>query len=251
MNIAYEVTMDAWKLLETGQPRKAIEAFTRKLRREPTDINYSSRAEAYIQLKEYDNALADLHCANAVAVWTSTEYFERIGVVNWLARREFLAAATWLELVLAIERGKIEYTDAAGGVEPGCLLWFAAVSLGYEELLVAARRLLEAKVARGEGRNWTIENWPGPLAMFLLGSMDEAEVRERISDSDVPILRERELCQTEFYVAVRALEQGDTNKATKDFRKAAALHDGSIENEYDLAQRESRRRDHGRTKRCT
>jgi hypothetical protein len=241
--------MDAFKLLESGQPRKAIEAFTRKIRRQPTDINYSSRAEAFIQLKEYDNGLADLHWANAAAVWTSTHYFERIGVVNWLARREYLAAATWLELVLATERGKIQYADAAGGVEPGCLLWFAGVSLGYEELLVPARRLLESKIAKGHGLMRTIENWPGPLALFLLGRMDEAKVRERISD--VPILRERELCQTEFYVAVRALEQEDTTKATKAFRKAAALHAGSVENEYDLAQREGRRRDRGRTKSCS
>jgi len=241
--------MDAWKLLETGQPRKAIEAFTRKIRREPTDIHYSSRAEAFIQLKEYDNALADLHCANAAAVWTSTHYFERIGVVHWLARREYLAAATWLESVLAMEGGKIQYADAAGGVEPGCLLWFAAVSLGHEELVVPARRLFESKIAKGKGLLWAVENWPGPLAMFLLGSMDEAKVRAQVSD--VPILRERELCQTEFYVAVRALEQGDIDKATKCYRKAAALHAGSVENEYDLAQREARRRDRGRTRRCT
>jgi hypothetical protein len=51
--------MNAWKLLETRQSKKAAEAFTRKLRREPTDINYSGRAEAYLQLKDYDSALSE------------------------------------------------------------------------------------------------------------------------------------------------------------------------------------------------
>jgi hypothetical protein len=237
-----EKPVDAWTLLETRQSRKAIEVFTRKLRKEPSAIHYSGRAQAYLQLKDYDRALADFHLAKAAAVWTSTHYFERIGVVNWLARRECLAAATWLELVLATERGKIQYADAAGGVEPGCLLWFAAVSLGCEELLVSARRLLQGKVVEkgGRGRCCRIENWPGPVALFLLGTLDETQVRQRISD--VPILRQRQLCQTEFYVAVRALEQNDVKKAMSHFRKAASLHAAWMENEYDLAQRESRRR---------
>ena len=45
--------------------------------------------------------------------------------------------------------------------------------------------------------------------MFLLGLLDESQLRERISD--VPILRERELCQAEFYVGVAALQGGDVS----------------------------------------
>jgi len=227
-------------LLGNGRYRDAIEACTKQLHREESEIVYAGRAEAYFNLKDYDRALADFQSANAVATDTSTDNLERIGVVNWLARREYTAAGTWLDLVLACDRGKIDYADAAGGVEPGCLLWFAAVRLEFKELLIPARRLLEKKVAAKGSGCCHIDNWPGPIAMFLLGMLDEPQLREKIIE--VPIARERELCQAEFYVAVKALQDGDPVKAKLAFRKAAALHDASIENEYDLAQRESRRR---------
>jgi 2,3-bisphosphoglycerate-dependent phosphoglycerate mutase len=122
--------MDPSKLLQDGRYREAIEAYTRRLRREQSASNYAYRAEAYFNLKYYDTALADFHAANAAAIYTSDHYLERIGVVNWLAGRYNTAAGTWFDLVLTTERGKIQYTDGAGGVEPGCLLWFAAASLG-------------------------------------------------------------------------------------------------------------------------
>jgi tetratricopeptide (TPR) repeat protein len=232
--------MDPWKLIEKRRYLGAIEAFTRRLRREPSENNYAGRAEAYFNLKDYNPALADFHAANAAAMHTSTHYLERIGVVNWLAGRLNTAAGTWLDLVLDTERGKIAYADGAGGVQPGCLLWFAAVSLGRTDLLTPARRLLEKKVNTKAGTNWCIENWPGPIAMFLLGALDESQLREKLID--VPIAHERELCQAEFYVGVKSLQHGDVIQARRAFRRSASLHDASIENEYDLAQREGRRR---------
>lgn len=241
--------MDPWHLHATGRYTEAVEGYTRRLRREQSARNYAGRAEAYFKLKDYDRALADFHAANAAAPYTCTHYFERIGVVNWMARRQNTAAAVWLDLALAMERGKIQYADGAGGVEPGCLLWFAAVSLGRTELLTPARSLLQKKVDARHGRNWRIENWPGPVAMFLLGLRNESQLRERIIET--PIAHERELCKAEFYVGVKALQSGDVLRAKKAFRKAAALKDARIENEYDLAQREGRRRDPGPTSRST
>jgi len=226
--------------MTNGEYKKAIEAFTRKLRREQSSLNYSGRAEAFLRLQDYDRALADFYTASAVHPYSSTHWFERVGVVQWLARRENAAAGTWLDLVLKLECGKIQYTDGAGGVEPGFLLWFASVRLGSSDFLDAARRLLKKKVQAKCGRNWTIENWPGPIAKFLLGMFTESQLRERISD--VPIVHEQELCQAEFYLAVHALQEGHHAESIKGFRKAARLHEGNIENEYDLAQRESRRR---------
>lgn len=233
--------MHAFKLLELGKYEEAIESFTRALRKEPSQFIYSGRAEAHFKLKDYDAAIADLHLANGVATHTNTGYFERMGVINWLAGRENTAAGVWLDLVLATERGKLQYTDGAGGVEPGCLLWFAAVSLGRLELLVPARRLLQKKVDSQSGRNWRIENWPGPVAMFLIGLLNESQMRDRITDIP-PAARECETCQAEFYVGVKALEAGQVPQARQAFRKCAALHEASAENEYDLAQREGRRR---------
>lgn len=232
--------MDPWDLVDEGRYAEAVSAYTKRLRRDKSGPNYCNRGIAYLNLGQYDRALADFRTADECFAYTSDGYLQSIGVAHWLAGRESEAVTTWQDLVHAIERGKIQYTDGAGGVESACLLWFAAVRLEQENVLRLARRLLRNKVKTKAGRNWSIDNWPGPIAMFLLQKLDEGELRERISD--VPIRRERELCQAEFYVAVRALQLGDRVAARKAYRRAAQLSVARFENEYYLAKHESKRR---------
>jgi tetratricopeptide (TPR) repeat protein len=241
--------MDPWTLIEDGHYAEAVDAFTKRLRRDKCGPNYCNRAIAYLNLREFDKALADFQAANDCFEYTSDGYLQSVGVAHWLAGRESEAVAAWQDLVLAIERGKIQYTDGAGGVESACLLWFAAVCLGQATLLKLARRVLKAKVKTKLGRNWSIDNWPGPIAMFLLGELDEKELRDRIIA--VPIARARELCQAEFYIGVRALQLGDTLAARRAFRRAAKLDAAKIENELYLAKRESNRRGPRLTSRST
>ncbi len=199
------------------------------------------RAEAYQNLECYDKALADLHSANAASPFTTDGYLALMGVVNWLAGRENTAIGIWLDLVLATEVRKFQYLDAAGGVQPGCLLWFAAVSLGRPEYLTPARRLFEQLLSRGKtGKCTNIQDWPGPIANFLLGLLDETQLREKANA--IPAVAERHLSQAEFYVGVKALEGGDDAIARKHYRKAASLRAGQIEDEYYLAVREGKKR---------
>lgn len=76
------------KTLEVQEAKKTVETMTRAIRREPSDINYGQRAEAYLRLREYANALADLHCAEAAKIYTTNAFLIRIGLVHWLSRRE-------------------------------------------------------------------------------------------------------------------------------------------------------------------
>jgi tetratricopeptide (TPR) repeat protein len=231
--------MDPWDLIDEDHYAEAVDAFKKRLKRDKRGLNYYNRGIAYLNLGEYDNALADFQAADDRSEYSSDGYLQSVGVAHWLAGRESQAAATWEDLVIAIERAEIQYTDGAGGVGSPCLLWFAGVRLGQANLGELARRVLKNKVNTEVGRNWCIDNWPGPIARFLLGQMDEERLRERIGA--VPILRERELCQAEFYIGVRAHQVGDRFAAKKAFRRAAQLHAAKIENEYYLAKHESKR----------
>jgi lipoprotein NlpI len=226
--------MDPWELIAEGRYREAATAYTAELRRGKSAPNYWNRGVAYLNLGQYDRAIADFKTANETDEDTSDAYLQSVGTVHWLAGRESDAARVWLDLVLAMERGKIQYTDAAGGVESACLLWFAAIRLEEDELLRQARRLLSKKA-----RNKSSASWPGPVAEFLLGRVDDGELRQRVAS--VPILRERELCQAEFYIGVRALEVGDSAAAKKAFGAAARLHPAKLEHEYYLATHEFNR----------
>jgi len=230
--------MDPWELIKEGHYAEAVNAYSKLLRRKKSAPNHANRGIAYLNLGDYDKALADFHAADKCFCRTSDGYLQSVGVAHWLAGRESEAVATWQDLVLAIEHRKIEYTDGAGGVSAACLLWFAGVRLGQDNLIEVARRLLTNKATRKSGQNWRIENWPGPIAQFLLDRLSEPELRERITD--VPIARERELCAAEFYVGVRALHAGDEAEAERALGKAAAMHTAKIEHEYYLARHETK-----------
>jgi Tetratricopeptide repeat len=231
--------IDPWNLIVEGLYNEAVIAFTKRLRRDKSGPNYCNRGIAYLNLGEYDKALADFQAADENSEYTSDGYLQSVGVAHWLAGRESDAVATWRDLVLAVERGKIQYTDGAGGVESACLLWFADVRLGQDDLLDVARRLLTKKVNTRTGRNWSISDWPGPIAKFLLGKLVEERLKAKIID--VPIARECELCQAEFYIGVRALQLGNGVAAKKALRRAAQLDAAKCENEYYLAKHEAKR----------
>jgi tetratricopeptide (TPR) repeat protein len=229
---------DPWNLIESGQYELAVRAFTARLRRDKSSRNYEARGFAYLNIGDYDSALADFRAADAVHVTTSDAYLQDAGVAQWLAGRELEAASTWRDLVLAHEQGKIQYSDFAGGVESPCLLWFAAVRLGQDQLLKPARRLLKEKTGRKNA--WRIKSWPGPIAKYLLDRITEDQLRSKV-EPEIPILHERQLCEAEFYIGVRRLQAGDQAGAKKAFRAAARLTPAKIENEYYLALHESKR----------
>lgn len=230
--------MDPWQLIVGGQYADAVVAYSKALREKESGPNHSNRGMAYLNLGEYDKALADFEAADKCFSHSSDGYLQSAGVALWLAGRESEAVATWQNLVLAVERRKIKYTDGAGGVSSACLLWFAGARLRLDHPIEVASRLLMTKVASKNGRNWRIENWPGPIAEFLLERLSEPELREKITD--VPIARERELCQAEFYVGVRALHAGERAEAERAIAKAAELHAAKIEHEYYLARHETK-----------
>jgi hypothetical protein len=114
------------------------------------------------------------------------------------------------------------------------------VLLGQDNLVKLARRLFRTKLTSKTRRNWSPHNWAGPVARFLVGQLDEERLRALVCD--VPVLHERELCQAEFYIGVRAIQLGDTVAAKRAFRRAAQLDAAKIENEYYLAKHEATRR---------
>jgi tetratricopeptide (TPR) repeat protein len=226
----------AWGHVESGDYQQAVLSFTSRLRRDKSTANYCNRGIAYLGLSEYDEAIADFRAADGAHPSSSDGCLQFVGMAQWRAGRESAAASTWHDLVIAFEQGKIHYTDAAGGVESPSLLWFAGVRLGQPRLLRVSRRMLRTLT---HARNGRIENWPGPVARFLLGRIGEARLRSLVTDT--PILRERELCQAEFYIGVRRLQRGDRDGARDAFRAAARMTNAKLENEYYLAVNESKR----------
>jgi tetratricopeptide (TPR) repeat protein len=122
---------DPWNLIEAGKYQQAVRAFSARLRRDKSGFNYGGRAFAYLNLGEYDKALADFRAADA-ADDNCDSYLKSAGVAQWLAGRESESSCTWLDAVRAHLRGKIRYSDGAGGVESGCLVCLSEDQLRSE-----------------------------------------------------------------------------------------------------------------------
>ena len=233
--------MDAWEDITAGRFQEAVAAYSALLRERASPPDYCNRGIAYLNLGLLEHARHDFEAAEQSRGLRarSDAYLQWVGTAQWLAGEEREAAHTWGELVAATGRGQIGYSDAAGGVGNACLLWFAAVRLGDAGLLGPARRLL-----RGQAKKRCISSWPGPIAPFLLGRQAEPDrLLERVTT--VPALRERELCQAEFYVAVRALASGQPAEWERGLRRAAEVRGALLAKEYYLATHESRRLSEG------
>lgn len=224
--------MDPWQLVMQGQYDAAVRAYSEILREKPSSFAFYNRGTVYLNLGELSRAKADFEAAQQCSETRGDAYLQEVGVVEWLAGRHTEAAQIWRDLAQALDRREITYTDAAGGVENGLLLYFAAVRMGDRELLRESQSCLRKRT-----RTKACASWPGPLALFLLDRMDREQVFDRITST--PVLRERQQCQAELYSGVRSLARGETEEYARAMQRSAGLSQALLEKELYLARYES------------
>jgi hypothetical protein len=192
---------------------------------------------AHLHLGNYDEALADFRSADAVssAALQTVCDGSNCGVALWMAGREHEAVETWLAGVEASLAGLVRYGDAAGGVTIGNLLFFAGVRRDDKKAIAAATRLLRKRL-----RTKQSVPWPGPASRFLLGSVSESDMLAAVSD--VPLLRERQLCQARFYAGVQVWSATEPTAYLEAMREACEFGGlTKLEAEYYLGMHEAGR----------
>lgn len=223
--------MSPWDLMKEGRFPEAADSYSAALCDDPSPFNYYNRALASLNLGKLDSALDDFATADRLDRSKGDAARQRIGVVHWLAGREGAAIEVWDRLVRGSDATEIAYTDAAGGVGPPSLLWFASIRRNDLTLQKAAAESLR-NVLKSKRR----EIWPGPLGQFILGRVDFSTVMA--ATSSVPVLRERQHCQAEFFDAVVALKDGRLTEWIAGLRRASAMNDALLENELYLSRYE-------------
>lgn len=223
--------MDPWQLVKDGRFAEAVDAYTTALADAPTLFNYRNRATAYLNLGEFDLARADFEAAEEVSEYPGDCNLQSIGVAHWLAGRVSDAVAHWKLAVQLLDNQKLKYTDAAGGVESPCLLWFAGARSSDTELLNLAQSSLKNALKSGRATCF-----PAAIGQLLLRRTDAQSARKTVSS--VPIRRERDLCKLEFYIAAQALHDGRPAAYINGLRECVKLTAALLENELYLARHE-------------
>lgn len=219
-----------------GRYSEAVAAFTEGLQKSSSQLLLNNRGMAYLHLGDFDAALSDFQQAEAIHCAESKCETDgrRCGVALWMAGRQQEAVETWTLGVESSLAGKVKYTDKAGGVTVGNLLFFAGVRLGNKDAIALATRLLRKRL-KGKASS----PWPGPVSQFLLGEITADAMVAAVSS--VAKLREREMCQAKFYAGVLALSAGQNAAYLEAMREAAKFGSVSkLEAEYYLALHEEK-----------
>jgi len=177
------------------------------------------RGLALLELRRWPQAARTFEDAPEAA--QSGTMLEFAGAARWLAGERETAVERWAAALDA------PYEGPSSHLKPPALLVYAGTRLGDTRYVLRGTRLLtkgfKPKVQR---------IWPGPVAGFLLGKIDEESfLHDGYSDPD---LESRRLAAAHFWAALK-----DPQKA-RDHYEAAIREEGSavLEVEHHLAHGE-------------
>jgi hypothetical protein len=177
------------------------------------------RGLALLELKRWPEAARAFE--DAPDAGQSGTLLELAGAARWLGGERELAVERW---IAALEAG---YEGPAGSLKPPALLIYAGTRMGDERYVLRGNRLLtkawKPKVQR---------IWPGPVAGFLLGHVEEkAFIEDGYGDPD---LESRRLASAHFWAALKNPEQA------RQHYEAAVRSEGAsvLEVEHHLAHGE-------------
>ena len=217
-------TISEWSLIERGEFEEACRVADQLYQQSGSEPILANKAIALLNLKKFDQVVQLGKLLIDITNGRREYDFIIAGIANWLMDEKQEAIQYWQEA-----QSKPRYTDAAGGVEVPLLLYYAGVRLDNTALKADATRKLKKRI-----RNKQAMNWPGPLAAYVVGELDEHELLLRVST--MPILQDRELCQAYFWIGVQTLD-ADPSHSKESWNKAIDCTPACfLEFEYYLAK---------------
>src|SRR3972149_49542 len=212
-------TSSGWIYMEQGLLDKAYSVMTEEIAAWPDSSGYyMNRGLCLLNMNRPEDALKDFRECIRLSPDADAGYISA-GIALWWLKKQQEAIQTWQQGLGA------KYRDAAGGVEVPALLYFGAFHLANAKMETKARSLLKRK-----WRPRLAKIWPGPIAGFLLGEMDEETFLVKQTYPH-PNLESRRLCQAHFWVGVSYLRQGNQERY-KYHLQLSLLTNAVIESEY-------------------
>lgn len=239
--------MDALDLLEARRYEESIAAYRAQIKANANDWL----------------AIAGLACAlraagdyvHALPLFQRVDEYERSRLPGRLGRRLDLSILYWLSenrtqaidimrgLVDGVLDGSIEFGDLAGGVKQGLLLHYMGVMTVEQKVIDQAVDYLR-KLAKKD----RINQWPGPVALYVLGIMrleemlatatGEPDLHSAHAAAQRDLLTRRNLCVALFHNAVCLRVKGAEQACLQRMQECCSLQDPLVEQEWYLARYE-------------
>lgn len=237
----------ARELVSAHEYAKAAAESERRMKEHPDDTGALHwHGTAMLCLGRLREALEDFRQVDArerAKVKGSDGRILTIGAIQWLLGEREDALKTFESAVRGIQAGSITYGDFAGGVSQGLLLWYGGVTTPS-----AAARERALEYLRDRAEKPLIKSWPGPLALFAVGTASledvlleacgtrDPEAAMRLARRDV--LKRRRLVNATFCFATRRRSEGSEEDCLAQMRMCARIENPIVEVEWYLARGE-------------
>ncbi len=197
-----------WNLIKDGRFDEAA-ALAEQQHAQTNDISpLRNGVLARLNLGDIEGAIEWSQRAVRISNGDTDSDFIFLGVSYWASGKRVEALSAWRDGMPSA------YTDAAGGLEPILLQYFAAVANQDKALVQSLRTLLKKRQFQRS------PNWPSPLAGYVLKETDLETLSRSMSSS--PIMRAKQICQASFYSGVAAWEALGKEQAKPFFLEAVA-----------------------------
>jgi hypothetical protein len=187
--------MDIWSLIESKEFELASKKADLEFQKTGSLFPLRNKVYALLQLRQYDSVELVSNLLIVRSNGSTSVDFISLGIAYWFQHKRQQALCAWTSGLRA------NYQDAGGGVIINMILYFGAVKCQNEVIAKKAIANLTKLIANSK----TLQ-WPIPLALFLLGTL-ETQKLVAIASSE-PLLKERHLCQAYFVISIAHLEKG-------------------------------------------
>ena len=185
------------------------------------EFNLRARAICSLQLRKYDNSLADFLKLNEIEKQTNTisdgTYMDI--ALCYYALGDTDKAIVYFKFPIT-NRKDIKYTSDIS--VPACILFYIAVKLNKQDIL---------KIATKE-----LKRLKHKIPLFLLGQTSTTDLNEIYEQQSHETLRNRKECKVEFYKAVSELANGNFDKYKEHLNRCVDLKGKYLEFEYYIAK---------------
>jgi hypothetical protein len=215
------MTDDPWGFMRSGRTTDAIQTLQDRYASDANPSHAMSLGVAYLLNSDFEPAWQHFNKYNREHPNRISTTYGMAGVAQWRLGRQHEAVTEWLTGL------DCEYSDAEGGVKLLLLLFFASVASPQ-----SVRQIDVKDKLLGKSSDARINNWPGPLALFVLGKIDEERLSVECRHRNQTEAGVREMMKS-FYVATVRLHHNQLEESDRHMQRAASLS----WDEYDLSKR--------------
>jgi tetratricopeptide (TPR) repeat protein len=186
-----------WDHIRYGNAERGLELLRENYARKASASHIMELGVAYLWVGDYERAGEHFRHAIQTHPRTLASFHGMAGVAGWCRNKPDEAVTYWRAGLNA------QFADSAGGLHIPLLLWVASVLVPSILRKKEAEEILKQRVRDAE-----VDRWPGPLAQFVLGRVDEESLRG-LSRGKTEINTQRRRWLSGFYRGLVDVERGN------------------------------------------